>query len=157
MKKRSWFLYFLLLTIGAAFLAGCGSEREEKAEEAVSDAHLIYEETISPNEADGVPEEDLVYDTVKIYQREDHQIILYTESNSAFFEPMQYELAYDKEITEADIEVQWTTIMGNPEPSEGDQLAIALVSIMEEGEVYGHWKISFVNQGIEWIEEAVQK
>lgn len=153
-KKERFICFFLLCT---ALLAGCGSKSEKKAEDAVSDARLIYEETISPNEVDGVAEEDLVFYTVKVYQGEDHQIILCSESNSTFFEPLQYELAYDKEITEADIDVQWTTIMGNPEPSEGDQLAIALVSVMDDGEVFGKWKISFVNQGIEWIEEAVQK
>lgn len=155
MRKEGKRFCFVLLCL--VLLAGCSSKSEIKTEEVVSDAPLIYEETISPNEGEDVPEEDLVFYTVKVYQGEDHQIIVYAESNSAFFEPQQYVLAYDKEITEADIDVQWTTIMGNPEPSEGDQLAIALVSVMRDGEEYGKWKISFVNQGIEWIEEAMQQ
>ena len=74
-----------------------------------------------------------------------------------FFEPLQYEWDYDREITEADIAVQWTTLMGNPEPTKEDQLAIAVVSVLEEGEAVGKWKIRFANQGIEWIEEGLRQ
>lgn len=47
--------------------------------------------------------------------------------------------------------------MGNPEPTKEDQLAIAVVSVLEEGEAVGKWKISFANQGIEWIEEGLRQ
>ena len=62
----------------------------------------------------------------------------------------------DYEASEDDIDIQWTTIMGNPEPTEGDQLAVAHVSVLEDGTSIGEWKISFVNQGIEWIEAGLQ-
>lgn len=157
MKKRNLLLCLLLVILCLALPTACGSKDGEEDAADLIDMKQIYEETISPNEGYAVSEEDLVYYTIKVYQGQDHEIVVCSESNSAFFEPLQYELAYDKEITKGDISVQWTTIMGNPEPSQEDQLAIALVSVMDGGEVYGKWKISFVNQGIEWIEESIQK
>lgn len=156
MKKRN-VLFCLWLLLCLALPAGCGSQDGKAEAPELADLNQIYEKTISPNAGEGVPEEDLVYYTIRVYQGQDNTILVRAESNSAFFEPLQYELAYDKEITEADMDVQWTTLMGNPEPSEEDQLAIAWVSVLDGGEEYGKWKISFVNQGIEWMEEAIQQ
>ena len=53
-----------------------------------------------------------------------HQIVN-AKSNSEFFESLQYELEYNKEITESDIAIEWTTLKGKSKAMEHDQLAIA--------------------------------
>ena len=45
-------------------------------------------------------------------------------------------------------------MMGNPEPTEDDQLAIAYVAVLADDDE--QLKISFVNQGIEVVEDAVE-
>lgn len=154
LKKWSLLSCFLLMFCCLAFQSGCGAKTTDNASD-MANMNLICEETISPNEAYAASEADLVFYTVKVYQGQENQIVVSSESNSAFFEPLRKEMAYDREITEDDIDIQWTTIMGNPEPTEGDQLAVAHVSVLQDGTPIGAWKISFVNQGIEWIEETL--
>lgn len=155
MKRRSLLSCFLLLCFCLVLQTGCGAKTTDDASD-MANMNLICEETISPNENDAASEADLVFYTIKVYQGQENQIVVCSESNSAFFEPLQQEMAYDREITEDDIDIQWTTLMGNPEPTEGDQLAVAHVSVLEDGTSIGEWKISFVNQGIEWIEAGLQ-
>lgn len=47
--------------------------------------------------------------------------------------------------------------MGNPTPTKEDLLAIAYVSISEDGEVISKRKISFINKAIEILEDALDK
>ena len=68
---------------------------------------------------------------------------------------LQYEVEAGTDITKEDIE--WTTIMGNPTPTKEDLLAIAYVSISEDGEVISKRKISFINKAIEILEDALDK
>jgi hypothetical protein len=70
---------------------------------------------------------------------------------------MQYVLEFDKTISETDIDVEWTTIMGNPEPTKDDQLAIAQVSISENGEIISQRKINFFKKGIEIIIDTINQ
>jgi hypothetical protein len=70
---------------------------------------------------------------------------------------MQYVLEFDKKISETDIDVEWTTIMGNPEPTKDDQLAIAQVSISENGEIISQRKINFFKKGIEIIIDTINQ
>mgnify|MGYP000674177444 CR=1 FL=1 len=65
------------------------------------------------------------------------------------FQPLQYEVEAGTDITKEDIDIEWTTIMGNPTPTKEDLLAIAYVSISEDGEVISKRKISFINKAIE--------
>ena len=48
-------------------------------------------------------------------------------------------------------------IDGNPTPTADDQLGIAYVSILEKGKDLNEIKISFVNRGIEIIEDTLEK
>jgi len=95
--------------------------------------------------------------SIEVYQNKDYKILVNAKSNSQFFEPMQYELEYDKKITESNITVKWTTLMGNPKAKENDQLGVAYVSILENGKVLSERKISFVNKAIETITDTVNK
>ena len=54
-------------------------------------------------------------------------------------------------------DIEWTTVMGKPNPTEDDQLSIAYVSISENGEVFSKRKISFANRAIEIIEAKITK
>lgn len=114
-----------------------------------------YEETISPNKEYVENEKDIVNYIVEVYQDKDNVIIVHSKSNSEFFKPIQYKLKFDTNITKDDIDIEWTIGMGNPTPTEDDQLCIAYVSISEKGKVVSKRKISFVNKGIEIIEETL--
>lgn len=118
---------------------------------------LIYEETISPNKEYVEKEEDIVNYTVEVYQDDDHMIFVNANSNFAGFQPLQYEVEAGTDITKEDIDIEWTTIMGNPTPTKEDLLAIAYVSISEDGEVISKRKISFINKAIEILEDALDK
>ena len=64
----------------------------------------------------------------------------------------------DASITESDIDIEWTTLMGNPNPTTADdQFSIAYVSISENGELLDKRKISFINGGMEIIEDGMEK
>ena len=52
----------------------------------------------------------------------------------------------DEKISEADIQVEWTTLMGNPKPAKDDQLAVAQVTISENGEIISQRKINFARK-----------
>lgn len=95
--------------------------------------------------------------TVEIYQDENNKILVSSKSNSGLYEPAQYELDFNTSITESDVDVEWTTLMGESTPTENDQLSIAYVSISENGKDTIKIKISFVNGGIEIIEDALEK
>ena len=70
---------------------------------------------------------------------------------------MQYEVECNTSIAKSDIDVEWTTLMGNSNQRENDQLSIACVSISENGTLLDKRKINFVNRGIDIIENAMEK
>ena len=118
---------------------------------------LIYEETISPNKEYVQKEEDIVTYTVEIYQNKDYKILVNSKSSSNFFDPLQYEIECNTSIAKSDIDVEWTTLMGNPNQTENDQLSIAYVSISENGTLLDKRKISFVNRAINNIVDVIEK
>ena len=155
MKKKQRMFTALAVSLLAAGLFGCAStETENEAGGMPANLKLIEEETVSSNEAYVDDEADIVNYTVEVYQDDEYDIWVYASSNSAFFEPVQHEWAYDQEITASDVRITWTTMMGNPEPTEDDQLAIANVAVLADDDE--QLKISFVNQGIEVVEGAVE-
>ena len=89
-----------------------------------------------------------------VYQNEENGIIVSADSNSEFFDRMQYVIPCDEKISEADIQVEWTTLMGNPKPAKDDQLAVAQVTISENGEIISQRKINFARKAIEVIADA---
>ncbi|MGO5443477.1 hypothetical protein ACTQXY_08135 [Faecalimonas sp. LCP19S3_D12] len=95
--------------------------------------------------------------TIEIYQDENNRILVNAKSNSNFFEPLQYEIEFNTSISKSDVDIEWTTLMGNPTPTADDQLGIAYVSILEKGKDLNEIKISFVNRGIEIIEDTLEK
>lgn len=144
MKKLIAVLTALCLAC-ALVLLGCG---------ATSAGTVIFEETISPNEKYVSSEADVVYYTVRVTQAAPGTATVSAESNSGFFEPVSYEIACDGELSADDVSVEWTTLMGNPEPSEDDQIAVAVVSVNTGDETTDERKISFVTRALEMAAEA---
>lgn len=144
MKKLIAVLTALCLAC-ALVLLGCG---------ATSAGTVIFEETISPNEKYVSSEADVVYYTVRVTQAAPGTATVSAESNSGFFEPVSYEIACDGELSADDVSVEWTTLMGNPEPSEDDQIAVAVVSVNTGDGGTDERKISFVTRALEMAAEA---
>lgn len=146
-------VFFLVLcTLGTT---GCSSKESEDSG-AISKGKRIFEETISPNKDYVENEKDVVYHTVEIYQNSDNVIIVTSKSTSAFFKPLQYEVESDTSITKSDIDVEWTTSMGNPDPTKEDQLHIACVSVSQNGKLLDKRKINFANGAFEIIEDVIE-
>ena len=122
----------------------------------VKEDNLIYEETVSPNEDYVSSDEEKVYYTIKIYKNND-KIIVKSSSNTPFTEELQYEIKYEQEINTNDIKVEWTTLMGNTNYTEKDQIAIAVVTLSHNGEIFSQRKISFVNNAIDIIIDTINK
>ena len=122
----------------------------------VKEDNLIYEETVSPNEDYVSSDEEKVYYTIKIYKDND-KIIVKSSSNTPFTEELQYEIKYEQEINTNDIKVEWTTLMGNTNYTEKDQIAIAVVTLSHNGDLFSQRKISFVNNAIDIIIDTINK
>ena len=159
MKRKYKYIFIFVVALFALTLFGCSTKDTEKDSELLStkDAKLLYEETISPNKEYAESEKDIVNYTVEVYQSKDNDIIVNAGSNSALFEPIQYVLKYDKLISESDINVEWTTLMGNHEGAEDDQLAVAQISFSENDEVISQREINFVNRGIEIVVDTINQ
>ena len=141
-------VFFLVLcTLGTT---GCSSKESEDSG-AIGKGKRIFEETISPNKDYVENEKDVVYHTVEIYV-----IIVTSKSTSAFFKPLQYEVESDTSITKSDIDVEWTTSMGNSDPTKEDQLHIASVSVSQNGKLLDKRKINFANGAFEIIEDVIE-
>lgn len=156
-KNKIFFVFAAFLTIFN--LIGCSSKNTESDDEltTTSNMELIYEETISPNKEFAEKKEDIVHYTVEVYQDKDKVILVNSKSNSEFFKPLKYQLELDTDITKKDINIEWTTLTGNPTSTKDDQLGIAYVSISENGEIVSKRKISFINHAIEIIEDTLDK
>lgn len=151
MKHKKRLLVYIIFVM-AFSIAGCSQIESKKS--LTEDIQPIYEETISPNKEYTKKEEDIVYYHIEVYQ-EDNSIIVNASSNSAFFEGLQYVVEYDKDISESDVNITWTTLMGNTEYTEDDNLAIADISISENGEIFSQRKVNFVNKGIEIVVDTI--
>jgi hypothetical protein len=148
-----------MLALLVLFMFGCSTKETNEEGNFVSyeDAKLLFQETVSPNKEYVETDDEIVYYTVEIYQNGDNSIVVNADSNAVFFDKMQYVLEFDKTISETDIDVEWTTIMGNPKPTKDDQLAIAQVSIPENGEIISQRKINFLKKGIEIIIDTINQ
>ena len=76
---------------------------------------------------------------------------MFSDSNSAFFEQLSYDVPYHRTITEENIRVEWLTLAGGTEPTESDQIALARVTISDGGEVISRRNINFFSKGIQTI------
>ena len=145
-------IILLFLLILCFFLFGKDSINNEE----IKENNLIYEETVSPNENYVSSESEKVYYTIKVY-RNDNKIIVKSSSNTPFTEELTYEIDYEQEITKDDIRVDWTTLMGDTNFTKENQIAIAIVTLSHNGEIFSQRKISFVSNAIDIIVDTVNK
>lgn len=132
-------------------------DRTEEESSLVENPELVYVSEVSPNAEYIENEMDKVIFTVQVYQDEKNRITVNADSNSAFFDEVQYEIMHNAKISKADVAVTWTTLMGNSEATEEDQLAVADIAISSNGEVFSERKVNFVKGGIEIIVDVINK
>lgn len=159
MKK---FRLYCMICLIAICLCGCLSETgadDMASDDALLDKGfaMIYESTISPNEEYVQDEADKVFYTVQIYQGQDNKIVVNADSNSAFFKDVQYEVAHNGAISQSDVTVTWTTLMGSTEYTEENQLAVADIALYADGEVFSERKINFFNGGIDIVTDTINQ
>ena len=137
---------------------GCSSKNnKDNTFVSTTNSQLLYEETISPNKDYVTSDKEVVNYTIQVYYDKGHGIIVNASSNFAFFDQMQYILAYDKPIGSSNIQLKWTTLMGGSNHTEESQLAIASISISSNNEVISERKINFVNKAIENVVGTINK
>lgn len=146
------FFSIAVMVILFVSVVGCSSQETHD----LNDSKLIYEETISPNREYVENEEDIVDYTIEIYQDNENNVLVYSTSNSEFFDPLQCEMEWDEKMNESDIFIEWTTLMGSQTSNQDDQFALANVSFLKDGQVVQEIKINFVDQGIEIIKEIIR-
>lgn len=135
-----------LVIISILGISGCANN-----ENNISNKDLICESIISPNEDYVKSEDDKVVLEVKVYQNKENTIIVTAKDNTEFFEDKEYTVKYDKDISESDINIEWTTLMGNDEPTKEDQKVVATVKILQGSEVISERKINFAKNAIDII------
>ena len=145
----------VLLSLMLLFALGGGGKKEAGAADEDS-WKTIYEVVTSPNEEFVEKKEDIVYYTVKVYQKKQHLKVV-SSSNSAFSQDMSYEIELKEKVDaeDLDVEVQWQTAMGDTNYTKEDQLAVAVVKISAKGKVISERKISFISNAIEIIGDTV--
>ena len=151
MALKSFFSIAVMVILFVS-VVGCSSQEIHD----LNDSKLIYEETISPNREYVENEEDIVDYTIEIYQDNENNILVYSTSNSEFFDPLQCEMEWDEKMNESDIFIEWTTLMGSQTSNQDDQFALANVSFLKDGQVVQEVKINFVDQEIEIIKEIIR-
>ena len=153
-KKSIIFLLviMLLLLISCVFYIN----RNNMKTLNIKEDNLIYEETVSPNENYVSLDDEKVFYTIKVYQN-DNKIIVKSSSNTSFTKELQYEIKYNQELTKNDIKIKWTTLMGDTNYTEENQIAIAVVTLSHNGEIFSQRKISFVSNAIDIIVDSINQ
>ena len=150
--------FFLLSILLLTILAVCSLASTTSQSDFVTNvANHIYEEIMSPNEDYVTSKDDMVNLDIKIYQSEDFIVFVEASSNSSLIKDQQYSVSVDQQISKENISVIWTTMMGNPEPSEDDQLVLADIAITLNCNVVSEQKISFDSNVMEIVAEAIEQ
>ena len=140
----------VLLVLAIMFsVSGCTSKSSANDSIDTDEAVLIHEETVSPNEKYVESEDDIIYYNINVWQNKDNTIFVNASSNTPFFDDTQYSVDCDKQIEESDITIKWTTLMGNTESSEKDELVIGNVIISKD--------INFMVKGINAVVDVINE
>lgn len=147
MKRVLVTLFAIIVMLG---ITGCSNDENPIIEE-----NLVSESIISPNEEYIEDDKDKVVLEIKVYQDKDHTIVVTATDNTEFFEDKEYTLKYDKDISESDISIEWTTLMGSDKPTKENQKVIATVKISDGDKVVSERKINFAKNAIDIIVESI--
>lgn len=148
-------LYGLLL-LGMCLFCGCSSNIKLQDEILLNEDDLVYFEEMSPNEEFIENAEDRVLYTVKVYQLDNNDVVVYVDSNSAFFETIQYQITCDNIISDSDVNVVWTTMMGNTEDAEDDQYTFVSISISENERIFSERRVNLIEGDMEIVIEVIE-
>lgn len=149
MKRVLVTLFAIIVMLG---ITGCSNDANPIIEE-----NLVSESIISPNEEYIEDDKDKVVLEIKVYQDKDHTIVITATDNTEFFEDKEYTLKYDKDISESDISIEWTTLMGSDKPTKENQKVIATVKISDGDKVVSERKINFAKNAIDIIVESIEQ
>ena len=157
--KRSHVISLFITLLATLLLSGCFSGSSDAASALVSTdkMQLIDSQTVYPNPQDTADKEDRVYYTVEVYQDKDNTILVQADSNFKLFEKTQYTVDFDQVLTNADVSIRWTTLMGSTEATQDDELAIADISLSHGGTVFSEKKINFVTKAIDIVVDGIEK
>ena len=139
----------LLLSFSACKADGAATDID------LTGAELIFEETVSPNKEFVTDDADVVYYTVRVYQRSDMTVIVQPDSNSEFYKVSPYTVACSQKITKDDVSIEWQTLGGSTEYTEKDELALADVSIKIDDGITDERIVSFIGKAVKNVAEAV--
>lgn len=143
---------YSLLLLSVCLICGCSSNVKTQDELVLNEKDLVYIEELSPNEQYIENIEDKVLYIVKVYQLENNDVLVCVNSNSAFFD----QIPCDDMISESDINVVWTTMMGNTEDAEDDQYAFVNISISNSGYIFSERKVNLAKGAMEIVIEVVE-
>ncbi len=156
MNKKSMVILLVIIMLFLLILCLFIIYRKNMNNININEDNLIYEETVSPNENYVSSDEEKVFYTIKVYKN-DNTIVVKSSSNTPFTKELQYEIKYDQELTENDVKIEWTTLMGDTNYTEENQIAVAVVTLSHNGEIFSQRKISFVSNAIDIIVDAINQ
>ena len=154
MNKKSMVILLVIIMLFLLILCLFIIYRKNMNNININEDNLIYEETVSPNENYVSSDEEKVFYTIKVYKN-DNTIVVKSSSNTPFTKELQYEIKYDQELTKNDVKIDWTTLMGDTNYTEENQIAVAVVTLSHNGEIFSQRKISFVSNAIDIIVDAI--
>lgn len=149
-------LYGLLL-LGICLFCGCSSNVKLEDEILLNEDDLVYVEEMSPNEDYIENAEDRVLYMVRVYQLDNNDAVVHVDSNSGFFDDVEYQITCDNTISESDISVVWTTMMGNTVDAEDDQYSFVNIAISSNGEVFSERKINLIKGAMEIVIDVLEE
>lgn len=150
----------ILISLAVVFsllmmLVGCSSDNRSGT--VIPDSELIVESVVSPNEAYVSTAEDRVLYEITVSQNNEHTILVHARANTPFFDEMQYTVPLDAPISKSDVKIAWTTLMGNPDATEEDQLGIATITILKNEKIINERKINFAKKAFEIIVDGMNQ
>ena len=155
MKKIELLSVVLSFVVLSFCFVGCQKEAEDTFAAELTDASLVYEETVSPNKDYVSQESDIIYYTIQVYQNNNKEIIVTSSSNSRFYSKNQYKIDCDESITQDNIGIKWLTLGGSEQYSQNDEIALADVSITVSGKLLDERVTSFIGKAAESVADAV--
>ena len=148
MRRRSILVVVVaIVLLGCViFLYNCKINKEEQREPvqiAIDNGELL----VSSREG---------YNFVAIYKKE-NSLVIYAESDAAFFDGAQFTVETQGKVEPEDIEVIWTTLGGGTERTENNDLIIAEIKISDDNNLIFDTKVNFAKKGFDAIEELLER
>ena len=148
MKKKNIIILVLILVILACIISLYLLKLNNKAESSPF--------KIAVNSSELIKRSVEGYNSVEIYAQ-DHQLIINTQSETAFYDGAQFVVETNEEINVNDVQVIWTTIGGNTEETTDNARIIAEIKIQEAGVLIFDKKINFAKKAFEAVEDVLEK